>query len=166
MNKKVIKSVGKKYSTPVKVGAAVLLLGGGIFAIAKISRYAKQRKLQREREKLLNQESEDAFANLNGRRITDSTAKNVAEQLLVAMDGVGTDTTVIKRLLVDDNLTSADLIAIHQFFGIQEYGTFGKPWFGSGEKLDLRGWIKREISSSSELYSLLVTKFRQAGLSM
>lgn len=164
--KDIIKSVGKKYSLPIKIGAAALIIGGGIFAIVKISRYTKGKKLQKERESLIRQEGDDALANLTGRRITDATAKNVAEQLYVAMNGVGTDTTTIKRLLVDDNLTSADLIAIHQAFGVKEYGFFGKPWFGNGEKLDLRGWIKEEISASSELYSLLVSKFRQAGLTM
>lgn len=163
--KKITKRI-KKLSPKSKIILGAFILGGVTFATIKITRSLKAAKLKRELEKNLIQETTDAKEYLTSRTLSDASAKNVAEQLFVAMDGMGTDTTTIKRLLIDENPTSADIVAINQFFGTKEYGTFGSPWFGSGDPLDLRGWLKREISDSSSLYALIVSKFNTAGLKM
>lgn len=144
------------------VAAGSIVLGVGTWAII---RAIKKHKAERDAAKRLEQRTENAEISAVTRNITDDKAQSIAEALLEAMDGIGTDETEIYNILVVNNkLTSLDLIAVYNAFGSQEYGSFGKPWWGSGEHLDLTGWIKKEMSNSSTEYKLIRAMFNQAGL--
>ena len=94
--------------------------------------------------------------------ITQSEAVIIADRLLVAMDGMGTDEKIIMNLLIDNVRTNDDLKLIVKTFGLKEYGTTGLPYWGSGTPLDLSGWIRKEMSGSN--LTKLQTRFAQAGI--
>lgn len=140
-------------------------IGAGAFLIYKLSASAKEKKRKKRIEAQINMEEERALMKSNERTIDDTTAQSIAQALFIAMDGTGTDEDEIEAVLITRNrLTSADIVAVNKAFGIQQYGTFGKPWWGSGEELNLVGWFKKELSNGSSLYKVLQTKFTQAGI--
>ena len=155
----------KKMSTKKIVAVACVgsvALGATAFFVL---RGIRRNKAEKDAKKRLSEYTDDAKQNAVVRRIDDAKAKSIAAALLDAMDGIGTDETEIYNILVMNNkLTSLDLIAVSEAFGVVEYGTFGKPWWGNGEPLDLIGWIKKELSNNSTEYMLIRAMFNQAGL--
>lgn len=142
------------------VGSAVLGVGAWV-AIKQINKH----KAERDAEKRLAERTDNAEENAIIRTISEEKAKSIADALFDAMDGIGTDETEIYNILVVNNkLSSLDIVAIYNAFGVKEYGTFGTPWWGNGEPLDLIGWIKKEMSNSSTEYKLIRAMFNQAGL--
>lgn len=164
MNQKLKKltQVKDKRKIVALVAAGSVILGVGTWVII---RAINKHKAERDAEKRLEQRTENAEINAVTRSITDDKAKSIAEALFNAMDGMGTDETEIYNILVVNNkLSSLDLVAVYNAFGTHEYGTFGTPWWGSGKPLDLIGWIKEEMSNSSTEYKLVRAMFNQAGL--
>lgn len=154
--------IANKRKTIALICAGSLVLGVGTLCIIK---QINKNKAEKDAEKRLSEITDNAEQNAVVRKITDDKAKSIADALLDAMDGIGTDETEIYNILVVNNkLSSLDIVAIYKAFGVQEYGTFGKPWWGSGERLDLTGWIKKEMSNSSTEYKLIRAMFNQAGL--
>lgn len=152
----------------MKPSVKVALIAGGAVAVGfaawRVVKAVKNAKAEREAKKILKNDTAVAEDFIAGRKLTDVEAQKAADSLYGAMKDMGTDLTTIKKILVDDNPTAADIIQINSSFGIREYGTFGEPWWGNGDPLDLRGWLKKEISSSTTLYSLINTRFQMAGL--
>lgn len=140
-------------------------VAGGLFLAYKLYGYAKERRRREAINQRINSEEERALMKSRERTIDDITAESIARALYEAMDGWGTDEDLIYEILVEKNrLTSGDIVAINKAFGIQEYGSFGSPYFGSGEDLNLVEWLMREISNSSSVYRILQSKFVQAGI--
>lgn len=145
----------------VLIGGAVVLAFGGY----SIYKNMQERKRKAQIKNIVNSEEERALQHSMIRTIDDKTAEAIAKSLYNAMDGMGTDETAIYDLIcVRNKLTSADIIEINKAFGLQEYGTFGSPFFGSGEFLNLVGWFQKELSNTSSVYIILKTKFNQAGI--
>ncbi len=162
MDKKLSTSFKKN---PYVIGGAVILgVTALIVATVKIVKNIKGGKSRRDADDQLRDETQNALDKLNQHTITEVDAKTLADQLFEAMNGVGTDETAIEDILIKSNATATELIAINKAFGVREYGTFGLPWFGSGEQLNLTQWLKRELSSSSNLYEKLKVKFTTSGL--
>ena len=97
------------------------------------------------------------------RKISDADAKTYAKDLMDAFDGFGTDEDIIKEILLDNNPSATDVQAIFDAFGTPEYGTFGKPMWGTGTPMNLIEWIKKEVDNSTKLYAQLKIKFETAG---
>lgn len=90
-------------------------------------------------------------SNSGNRTISSDDATLIAQQLLAAMDGYGTDEDTIVRLL--SPLNKDDLILVIQKFGIKPYNGAGLAtrWeeikFFSTD-LNLQGWLSAELSGS------------------
>lgn len=138
------------------VGAA--LLGFGVWRIVKKSKESKAAEQQAE---ILN----NTLKELDTQKttITAAQAAEIANLLWQAMKDSGTDTDLIKSLVIDRNLTSEDLKLVVSSFGTKPYAYFGEPEFSflPSENLNLIEWLRRECESS--LFELLSIKFKQAG---
>ena len=140
-------------------------IGAGGFLAYKIYSNAQERARQKKIAQRINSEEERALMKSTERTIDDQSAQSIARALYEAMDGMGTDETAIYDVLIERNrLTSADIVAVNKAFGVQSYGTYGSPWWGDGEDLNLVEWFSRELSNTSSLYKILQTKFNQAGI--
>lgn len=162
MDKKLSTSLKKN---PYVIGGAVILgVTALIVATVKIVKNIKGGKPKRDAQQQLVDEIKNAYDKLSKHEITATDAKVLADQLFEAMDGVGTDETAIEEILINSKATTNEVLAINEAFGVREYGTFGLPWWGSGEQLNLTQWLKKELSSSSKLYEKIKVKFQTAGL--
>lgn len=140
-------------------------IGAGGFLAYKLYAGAQERARQKKITQRINSEEERALMKSTERTIDDQSAQSIARALYEAMDGPGTDENAIYDILIERNrLTSADIVAVNKAFGVQPYGTFGSPWWGDGEDLNLVEWFSRELSNTSSLYKILQTKFNQAGI--
>lgn len=140
-------------------------IGAGGFLAYKLYSGAQERARQKKIAQRINSEEERALMKSTERTIDDQSAQSIARALYEAMAGTGTDETAIYDILIERNrLTSADIVAVNKAFGVQQYGTFGSPWWGDGEDLNLVEWFSRELSNTSSLYKILQTKFNQAGI--
>lgn len=121
------------------IGIAVFVVGRKMYKTYQESKVGKQYQ------SAIN----NMDVNSNNLTIDSNTAKLIANQLYTAMSGTGTDENSIVSLL--SNKTKDDLTLIIKSFGVQKYGTFGKPmysWLPSVD-LDLMGWLKKELSGNS-----------------
>lgn len=108
---------------------------------------------------------EDVVKNVPADTISEATAKDVANKLYEAMRDNGTDSDIIKSLLIDTTRTSNDLRMVVAAFGLKKYNLTGDPLFEwMGKDLDLIGWLNQEVSG--ELHTQLKAMFRQAGFNM
>lgn len=160
----IIKSVVAVKKNKIALIATISIVAGGLtFGIVKGVRYARSKNAQKEaetdKEKMLEQASENVLE----RKMSDIDAKTYAKDLLDAMDGWGTDEDVIKDILLDRNPSVTDIKAIFDAFGTPEYGTFGRPMWGSGTPMNLIEWIKKEVDNTTSLYEGLKVKFQTAG---
>lgn len=138
---------------------------GGLFIGYKIYNSIQRKKRDAELKAIANSEMEVALQNSTQQTIDTMRANEIAKALFTAMDGIGTDEDLIEDILVIKNrFTSGDIILINNAFGLQEYGTTGSPYWGSGTPLNLVGWFKNELNNKSDLYKVLQTKFNQAGI--
>lgn len=155
----------RKKNPILLVGAVSVVAGLGIFGIAKgVSAYKNHKAEKEAKDNLTELQKKVLDSATNVQKVDDTKAKELAKQLLDAMDRIGTDLNTIQKIIIDDAPSSLDLLAIMTAFGIQEYGTFGKPLWGSGEKLNLIQWLDREISDMTTIYSLIKTAFQTAGV--
>lgn len=107
----------------------------------------------------------DVVKNVPADTISEATAKDVANKLYEAMRDNGTDSDIIKSLLIDTTRTSNDLRMVVAAFGVKPYNLTGDPLFEwLGKDLDLIGWLNQEVSG--ELHTQLKAMFRQAGFNM
>ena len=140
-------------------------IGAGGFLAYKLYASAQERARQKKIAQRINSEEERALMKSQERTIDDQSAQSIARALYEAMDGIGTDENAIYDILIERNrLTSGDIVAVNKAFGVQQYGTYGSPWWGDGDDLNLVEWFSRELSNSSSLYKILQTKFNQAGI--
>lgn len=84
--------------------------------------------------------------------ISNSDAALIADNLLQAMNGWGTDENAIINSLV--TLNGDDLLLVIKAFGTKQYGITGEitNWTQKqlwGEELNLMGWLKQELSDST-----------------
>lgn len=155
-----------KKKNPVLLVSAISLSAGVLcFATIKTWKWIKSVKAEKELKEKIDTITKDATTQVLTRKLSDSAVKEKVEQIYDAMEGFGTDESVLKQVLIDENPSVADLQAIYKEFGTRGYGTFGSPLWGEGEKLDLMGWIKKEVGESSTLYQTLQVKFKTAGYS-
>lgn len=96
-----------------------------------------------------------------GTSISDDEAQTLADSLYNCMKGFGTSESSIVKIICESGYTSDDLAKIYNKFGYKEYGTFGEPIFGGGDKLDLIGWLHKELSGDNLMY--VKRSFQQAG---
>ena len=139
--------------------------GAGLFLGYKVYGSIKESQRKKRIQERVNSEEERALMKSKERTIDDMTAESIAIALYEAMDGIGTDEDAIYNVLIERNrLTSGDIVAINRAFGVQPYGTYGSPWWGDGDELNLVQWFQRELSNTSSVYNILRTKFVQAGI--
>jgi len=135
----------------ILIGGGVLILGvGGYFLVSKIVKAIKSKQNENNLKKVLDDQTKVNTANL---KISDTQALDYANRLYTAMASTGTDTSIIEQIFLKSGLTTDDLKLIVKKFGIKDYGIFGSPtgltnWFGLTEKLDLMGWLHKELSDS------------------
>ena len=100
--------------------------------------------------------------------INDSQAILISQQLLAAMDRLGTDESTIVSLL--QNLTRDDLLFVIKIFGIKQYNgvgeSIGLDKFIYSQNLNLIGWLKAELSGKalqtvSEMFNRYNIPFRE-----
>lgn len=160
---KIVKEMFKKNPTVtgivVVAGTAAL-----VFAGVKVFKSIKSAKAEKDARNNLEELKKQALEELKVQNLTKAQAQAAADSLYEAMDGVGTDLMAIKKILIDDKPTTLDIIEIVNAFGVRDYGTFGSPIWGDGDKLNLMQWIKEEVNSTTTLYELLRMKFTTAGL--
>jgi hypothetical protein len=138
----------------VGVGLATLAVVG--YKIAKRNKQSSQNSYE-----IL----DEVVKNAPSDTISAATAKDVANKLYEAMRNNGTDTDLIKSLLVDTTRTSNDLRMVVAAFGVKKYNLTGDPLFDwMGKDLDLIGWLNQEVSG--ELLTQLKAMFKQAGFNM
>lgn len=143
----------------------VVGVGAGLFVGYEVFSSIKESRRKKRIAERVNSEEERALMKSKERTIDDVTADSIARSLYNAMDGLGTDEDEIYSLLIERNrLTSGDIVAINKAFGVQPYGTWGSPAWGTGDELNLVEWFQRELSNSSSVYKILQTKFNQAGI--
>jgi hypothetical protein len=108
---------------------------------------------------------DEVVKNVPSDTISAASAKDVANKLYEAMRNNGTDTDLIKSLLIDTTRTSNDLRMVVAAFGVKKYNLTGDPLFDwMGKDLDLIGWLNQEVSG--ELLTQLKAMFKQAGFNM
>lgn len=78
--------------------------------------------------------------------ITDQEAKQKADTLYEAMNGMGTDEDMIFATLT--GLTVADYNKVDSAFGYRSYNTYTGTSTGGINKYPLKTWLKEELSSS------------------
>lgn len=84
---------------------------------------------------------------VSGATISTQLALAYAERLYNAMAPVGTDEDEMNKVYNDLKQNPANVALVYNAFGLREYGLFGSPWWWTpSEKVDLREWIKRELS--------------------
>lgn len=101
-------------------------------------------------EKQAEEELSKLTLNSNNLTITRDDAILICQQLLAAMDGIGTDEDTIFRLL--NGLSHDDLILLIKTFGLKYYADNGQAstvakWVYASN-LNLIGWLKRELSGN------------------
>lgn len=106
----------------VKLAIAVVVIGGAIFGIYKITKTIKK-AIEKKEEK---QELDDAKDDLKelekagkGKTLSDSQISGFANSLKTAMDGTATDEDAIGRVFASMN-NDADVLALIKAFGIQK----------------------------------------------
>ena len=111
----------------VKLAIAVVVLGGAIFGIYKISKVVKgaiENKDERKEGKDVKSDLKDLEKAGKGKTLSDSQISGFANSLKIAMDGTATDEDSIGRVFASMN-NDADVLALIQAFGIQKIeGTF------------------------------------------
>lgn len=159
-----MKAVEMFKKKPAVVGVAVVA-GVAVLTIVgiKVAKSIKSAKAEKDAKENLEELKKQALEELKVQNLTQAQAKAVADSLYDAMNGVGTDLMTVKKLLIDDKPTTLDIIEIVNAFGVRDYGTFGAPWWGEGDKLNLMEWLKKEVNSATSLYELLKMKFTTAG---
>jgi hypothetical protein len=91
-----------------------------------------------------------------------SQANHYADMLYQAMKDFGTDEDEIKLIQLELSRPS-DLRTVYNAFDVKPYGSFGAPVLGfGGSDMDLRGWLKAELSGSD--YAVWEQMFKTAGI--
>lgn len=106
--------------------------------------------------------------NVSNVTITPETARNLASQLLDAMNRYGTDEDLISAVF-DLLKTGDDFKLVVDAFGLQPYNGAGLPPEGLPPALDgatpmnLVGWLSEELSRGDDVYSKVKERFNTAG---
>lgn len=162
----------------------IALTSGVVYAIVRIAN-SSENQSKRNSEILTEEIDEEINNNPNNtqKSISVSEARSICDALFTAMDGMGTDTIAIKRVLYERKtpLKPGDFALIFQNWGWNnpdgrgysdhrvEYGTVGLPWWGSGQRLTLCEWLREELSSLNsygelQLLNKLEASFTEAGV--
>lgn len=108
----------------VKLAIAVVVLGGAIFGIYKLSKVVKgaiENKDERQEGKDVKGDLKDLEKAGKGQTLSDSQISGFANSLKTAMDGTATDEMAIGRVFASMN-NDADVLALIKSFGIQKIG--------------------------------------------
>ena len=84
------------------------------------------------------------YVDTRGSTITNEDAKLIADSFYTFMSGVGTDYSAIKSKW--EQLNEGDQSKVFKAFGDKEYGTYGKPLWGTGTYMNLGQWFVKEFS--------------------
>jgi len=84
--------------------------------------------------------------------MTTNESIALAQRCYEAMEQTGTDEEELEKVYNRIKGNFYDVRALYNNFGLREYNFMGSPItaFISGTKLDLRAWIKRELSGVNE----------------
>lgn len=133
----------------VVIGTAAVAVGVASFLI--IRRLVKKRKEQRAE----TQTAENLVREVTEKRnikstISETTATSLANSLYQAMEGLGTNETLIRDVIFNKVANAADMVLVNKAFGVKEYGSYGAPaysWLPSTKKT-LYQWLCEECSDS------------------
>jgi len=126
---------------------ALILIGGILLFIGgkKIYNYIKQKRAENEAKHAAENAQKVLKAAGVDSSITDAQAQSYANTLLNAFDRTGTDTNAVREVLSHIK-TKGDYYVVKKCFGTPEYGTFGKPMWGSGTPMNLTEWARKELT--------------------
>ena len=127
--------------------AALFLVGGVLLFIGgrKIYNYIKQKKAENDAKHAAENAQKVLKAAGVESQLTEAAAQSYADTLLNAFDGMGTDTTAVREVLSHIK-SKGDYYMVKKCFGTPEYGTHGKPMWGSGTPMNLTEWARQELS--------------------
>ncbi len=127
--------------------AALFLVGGVLLFIGgrKIYNYIKQKKAENEAKHAAENAQKVLKAAGIESSLTEAQAQSYANTLLNAFDRMGTDTDAVREVLSNIK-TKGDYYMVKKCFGTPEYGTYGKPMWGSGTPMNLTEWARKELS--------------------
>jgi hypothetical protein len=138
-----------------KKGRIIIISGISIIIIGAIAYgiYKWRKKKNAENYNILDmqKELEQGTKYSGNTTLTDGEAILIAQNLLNAMDRVGTDENAIYKSL-EQCKTKGDLLLVIQKFGIKPYGTSGlaDSWIAKksvSTLYNLNGWLRAELST-------------------
>lgn len=106
----------------VKLAIAVVVLGGAIFGIYKLSKFVKgaiENKDERQEGKDVKGDLKDLEKSGKGQTLSDSQISGFANSLKIAMDGYQTDEEAIGKVFASMN-NDADVLSLIKSYGIQK----------------------------------------------
>lgn len=84
----------------------------------------------------------------NNLTLTETKAQLIADNLMAAMDRIGTDEDLIYNEF-DKIKTAEDMILVSEKFGVHKYGQGGRvQWLGYDK--NLKGWINAELTDKEK----------------
>ena len=105
----------------VKLAIAVVVLGGTVFGIYKLSKLVKgalENKDEKEEVKDVKDDLKDLEKEGKGKTLSDSQISGFANSLKIAMDGYQTDEEAIGKVFASMN-NDADVLSLIKSYGIQ-----------------------------------------------
>lgn len=105
----------------VKLAIAVVVIGGAIFGIYKLSKVVKgaiENKDERREGKDVKDDLKDLEKEGKGQTLSDSQISGFANALKIAMDGYATDSEAIGKVFASMN-NDADVLSLIKSYGIQ-----------------------------------------------
>lgn len=121
----------------------------GCIAVSKLVKWIREKAKESESKR----EAEKARKKLQEATGTDDivnteTADSIAKALKQSFDYTfGTDLETFDRQMAQIK-NCGDWYIVRKAFGQQGYGVTGSPMWGEGEKLDLIGWCRKELSGA------------------
>ncbi len=119
----------------------------GCIAVGKLVKWIREKAKESEAKR----EAEKAITELKKKGNTDmnvQTAESIAKALKQSFDYTfGTDLETFDRQMAQIK-SCGDWYIVRKAFGQQGYGVTGSPMWGEGEKLDLIGWCRKELSGA------------------
>jgi outer membrane murein-binding lipoprotein Lpp len=138
-----LKHSGNPISKVILVGGVLI---GGTLSLALLINMLKKDRIAAEGEKLAQAISRLPM-NAGNVTLSANDLTLMAQQLMAAMDKMGTDGESIFRVM-QRATTKDDLVALIKAFGVHRYYLWGRSE-KRGAYLNLTEWLKRELSSSA-----------------
>jgi hypothetical protein len=138
-----LKNSGNPINKVILVGGVII---GGTLSLALLIKMLKKDSITAEGEKMA-QAINQLPMNASNVTLNSNDLTLMAQQLMAAMDKMGTDGESIFRVM-QRLTTKDDLAALIKAFGVHRYYLWGRSE-KRGAYLNLTEWLKQELSSSA-----------------